>query len=76
MAPDHMRDVSNTQYQYSNKGNSNEYISEYSNNRMGKNYENYNKKKTSCGYKKDRFSLFGRIKHNKDIEVKLLLNKA
>ncbi|CXI75774.1 conserved Plasmodium protein, unknown function [Plasmodium berghei] len=73
---DHMRDVSNTQYQYSNKGNSNEYISEYSNNRMGKNYENYNKKKTSCGYKKDRFSLFGRIKHNKDIEVKLLLNKA
>ncbi|SCM24589.1 conserved Plasmodium protein, unknown function [Plasmodium chabaudi chabaudi] len=73
---DHMRDVSNTQYQYSNKSNSNEYVSEYSNNRMGKNYEIYNKKKASCGFKKDRFSLFGRIKHNKDIEVKLLLNKA
>ncbi|CAD2109517.1 conserved Plasmodium protein, unknown function [Plasmodium vinckei] len=73
---DKMRDVSNTQYQYSNKSNSNEYVNEYSNNKMGKNYEIYNKKKTSCGFKKDRFSLFGRIKHNKDIEVKLLLNKA
>lgn len=75
-----------THYKYTN--NNSNYSNESINGSINESLKRHSEcqGKNPCGkssienenfiYKKDRFSLLGRIKNNKDIEVKLVLNKV
>lgn len=67
---------SNTNYQHSNNSNySDESLNMFSNSSTSI-YEKYNLKDKNFVLKRDRYALLGKIKNNKEIEVKLVLNKV
>ncbi|SBT34202.1 conserved Plasmodium protein, unknown function [Plasmodium ovale wallikeri] len=70
--------IAKTDYQNSNNNStySTDSVNKYSHSHGKTLYEKYRQKNENFVYKRDRFSLLGRIKNNKDIEVRLLLNKV